>query len=389
MFNTLTIQYPSDTQYFQQIVSKAADGGPAYYFNQDTANTVWLTTKPSGNPTTVDAAPLLPQTGLSLDGSIDVYAFCAVKGLTAIVAVFPSATSFNTAAVVTNLFSGGTPSGVSALTVAAGVTTTILNMVDVSLYNSYDITFGAFLQNQGIGENAFTARITFTWYDAPGVIVYSETFEPWVGNNVLANLGGYPNTWGSGKMHGRYLSVTLFNYSATAPASLTVQYLSIFASPRIVDNTLWRQDASTGLAVNPGAGGFSWVSAYQTASGAISPGAAPAGNENILAQIDSVAVGASSKNFWPFSMFNGPVTIRYNQSGTWANAAAICSAAGGISGNILPGASNAGIVTLLPNITGQETQVTINAPHAPLFLVTTANTTPPTFSLIAVAKEGQ
>lgn len=383
-FSVITVGSPQPGQVMAQATQIVEAGGPSVLVvNTSTTKTVYLS---QDNYVTVADAqapvitPLGPGGSVTFDGSLNVYAVTA-PGVVVNLNLYPSAVNFTASTVVTPLSSGGSQSGTPAFTVPLNSTVTVVNLVDVTAFSSYDLTFGAFVANQNSLGAAMTARIVLTWYDAPGVPCYTEAWEPWVANNTLVNLGtAFPNTWGSGPMHGTLLSVTIQNQGDTA---MTVQYFNVFASPRQADKSVWRQDPSGAMGVAP-AGSYVFQPAWSTLAMNFSSA------ENLLAQIDDEAVNASAKWFYPFGMWSGPVWIRYNQSGTFANQSVIISGVGLIGGILQPGAACPGIVAALANTTGLEQEVLVNAPHAPLALVITAPaTSPPTFSLIAIAKEGQ
>lgn len=92
-FRQVTVTYPTVNGYVQ-VVSKVANSGAVYLYNNDASQTIYLTDNPVGNPASVDAIPLGPLTGVSLDGSSDVYAFMLTPGTSAILSLIPGGSSF-------------------------------------------------------------------------------------------------------------------------------------------------------------------------------------------------------------------------------------------------------------------------------------------------------
>jgi hypothetical protein len=92
-FRQVTVTYPTQNGYVQ-VISKVGDQGAVYLYNNDASQTIYLTDNPAGNPASVDAIPLGPLTGVSLDGNSDVFAFMLTPGTSAILSLIPGGGSF-------------------------------------------------------------------------------------------------------------------------------------------------------------------------------------------------------------------------------------------------------------------------------------------------------
>lgn len=422
-----------DQSGFVRLISAASNSGPQLVFNPSII-TVFVTNSQRGNTATVDNAPLEPGGAISFDGSQDIYAFTNIPGATADISILPSALSralgtiaingnvnatvtgnvnvTNTPSVTvsgtpnvnissgsvaittpapidvsaanvnvlpqsigpfTQLYGQGTTGGASAFTVATSATATPLNLVDVSKYASYDLSFAAFVATQGTINAALTNPIVLQWYDdnTSGIPVYQEEWWVW----MAASLGGLgsavPNVWGTGKMHGRYMTVSVSNFGNSL---MTVQYMHVYGSPRDGGYSNWRQNGNAMTITSSG-------STLQQSLGQ--------GFDNRLGELNGFSVGVSSFIFVPLSLFSGPIFARSNANQAWANPLVLCHAAQLKSGGIVTGTGNQGILWNAGTATGDQVNSGLIAPRAPLFFAAAATGTPPSWTFLVTAKESQ
>lgn len=435
---TIRVTYP-DQSGFIRLVSAASNSGSQLFYNSSTTVTIFFTNAQRGNVQTVDAAPLEPGGAISFDGSQDVYAFTVTPGTFADISVLPSATNralgnltiqgnvnatvtgnvnvTNTPSVTvtgtpnvniasgsvaittpapidvsaanvnilpqsigpfTQLYGQGTQNGASAFTVAggAGNSNTVLNLIDVSKYASYDLSFAGFVATQNTAGAALVAGITLQWFDdnTSGVAVYQEQWQVWVAGSLVQIGAPFPNVWGTGKMHGRYLTVKVVNIGGT---QLTCQYMHIFGSPRDCSVSNWRQDA-TAMSI-ASATGFTLLNV----------GGSPA--LNTLGLLAGSPLSPSTTYFVPLNLFSGPIYVRSNANNAWNNPLVLATALGMQFGNPAVGTACPGILWNFGTATGDQISgASLTAIRAPLFLVgVTTSTASPNWSLDTTMKEGQ
>jgi hypothetical protein len=236
-FNQVTVSSPAGVAApATQLVE--ASGLDVLVFNTSTTVTVYLSavnSALSSDAGTPVVSPLGPQQSIVFNGNLDVFAVVA-PNLTAVLNLYPSATNYTPFVSVTTLFSFLSGGG-SFITAPAGTTITLLNMADVSLYASYDLSM-ALLGIQNVVGAALCARVTLSWYDdlVSGIPVFQEIWNPW----VVTSIPGMPpqGIIGSGPMHGKYFSISITN---PGTQTINVFYVNIFGSPRPVPLSDWRQ----------------------------------------------------------------------------------------------------------------------------------------------------
>jgi hypothetical protein len=237
-FNQVTVSSPAGVAApATQLVESS--GVDVLVFNTSTTVTVFLSAVNSALPSdagTPVVSPLGPQQSIVFNGELDVFAVVAAN-LTAVLNLYPSATNYTPFVSVTTLFQFATGGGMF-ITILPGATVTLLNMADVSLYASYDLSMALINSGQGTIGSLLCARITLSWFDdlVSGVPVFQEIWNPW----VVTSIPGVPpqGIIGSGPMHGKYFSVTIANPGVN---SVAVSYANIFGSPRPSPVSDWRQ----------------------------------------------------------------------------------------------------------------------------------------------------
>ncbi len=218
-----------------------ATGLDVLVYNTDTTNTVWLSENNYTSTADVgsnNVTPLGPQESVVFNGKLPVFAVCA-SGVTVVLNLYPSATNFTPFTQVTSLYSSLTPPAGTTfpLTIAANGSFTPINLVDVSLYQSYDIGLLAIDASQATSGHALAFNVTLTWYDdlVSGVPVFRESWNPW----VLQTQGSTPGIIGSGPMHGRYMTIVISNQTGFP---FNLNFFNLFGSNRNVQLSDWRQN---------------------------------------------------------------------------------------------------------------------------------------------------
>jgi hypothetical protein len=289
-FNEVTVSSPAGVA--APATQLVVAGGPdVLVFNTSTTVTVFLSETNDalpGDAGTPRVSPLGPQQSIVFDGTMNVFAVVAA-GLTAVVDLYPSAINYTSFTGVTSLFSGGSASGAPFTSVAAGATITPLNLVDVSLYTSYDLSIAAIDTAQATAGHALSFSIRLSWYDdlTSGLAVFEEIWHPWVVTGLPATAPR--GIIASGPMHGKYFSVSVMN-PGSGPVS--VQYLNVFGSPRNLQVSDWRQflnnEVSDAVLVNM----------FSTALGF----------DNNLADTEGSFIAAANTTYlMPFCLYAGPV----------------------------------------------------------------------------------
>jgi len=271
---------------------------------------------------------------------------------------------------VTPLSTAGSLSGATnAASIPAGGFYTPLNMVDVSLFNSYDLDAYCYASPAGSAGAPITALIQLQWFDdlVSGVVVFEEDWWIWVGR---AQLPADSTLAATGPMHGRYMTLTMTIPNATT--GLIVQYMNIFGSPRTVPYSDWRQNLAT---IAPESSGIT-----------MQPSTAGSGFDNILAYVQGAALAAGAVIFIPIGLYAGPVYYSINYSQTPNNTLVIATVANLVSGQIVAGTGMPGILVTDAAAAGAFAFGNLILPRAPCALVlhgnaTTAGTV--TFTMIA------
>src|ERR1700685_4249545 len=121
---------------------------------------------------------------------------------------------------------------------ASGGTSKPVTLVDVSQYNSYDLSAAFVDTAQATAGHALTVQIQVAFYDdlVSGIPIYQEDWYPWVVSQTPTP--GLQGLIGCGPMHGHYMSIVITNNGAGA---VTIPYFNLFGSPRNVQQSDWRQ----------------------------------------------------------------------------------------------------------------------------------------------------
>lgn len=233
-----------------------------------------------------------------------------------------------------------------------------LNLVDVSLFNSYDIDGYAYANPAGSVGAPLMAEIQLQWFDdqLSGIPVFEEDWWIWVGR---ASLAGAPTLAGTGPMHGKFMSLTVSIPSATS--ALTVQYMNIFGSPRTVPYSDWRQNLVT---IQPESSGISLL-----------PSSQGSGFDNVLAYIYGAPLAAGAVVFIPIALYAGPVYFLINYSQTPNNQVAIVNLEGLTSGQIVAGTGAPGLLFTTGAAAAAFTFGNLILPRAPCAFVIHGNAT--------------
>lgn len=272
--------------------------------------------------------------------------------------------------------SGGISGGGGTLP-SGGGSVTLVSLVDVSQYQSYDLAMNVYNTSQttvaGVPE---TFDINLLWFDdlTSGIPVFTETWHPWVLNTTVA-LNGVPSLVGTGPMHGHYLTITA-NGPAAATASATVQYFNLFGSPRNVAVSDWRQ-ASFGRIKDP------TVTAIRTTLGDYN------GYDNVLATTaGAFNVTASTSYYMPLALYAGPARISLQYIGaTTIQNAEVCDIG---SSNTPTGSLNntSGKLVTFGTTTGSTSELNFILPRSACALFVTIGTTGGQVAVYCAGQQG-
>jgi hypothetical protein len=224
------------------------------------------------------------------------------------------------AVVAASLVSMGSLTSGSGITIAVGSSTTLLSLVDVSSYASYDFTIYAYVSGRGAGSpNGYSVKLL--WYDdlVSGIPVFQEEWWPFTGINSSSTIA--PAAIGTGPMHGRYLSVIVTN-PPSSTFTINVQFVNIYGSPRSTPYSDWRQ---SGVACQPGDTTYTFPVSAPFIGDTI---------DNTLLAL-STTMPISQSLLIPIGMYSGPVGIYFNAEENFnINPALYATTGGAVSGSI-------------------------------------------------------
>jgi hypothetical protein len=272
---------------------------------------------------------------------------------------------------VTSLVSSGSLSGATnAATLASSASSYMpMNLVDVSLFQSYDINGYVYANPAGSVGAPLYALFQLQWFDdlVSGIPVFEEDWMIWTGRASQTTISPLA---GTGPMHGRYMSLTITIPLATTGA--VVQFLNVFGSGRTVPYSDWRQNTSL---VQPESSGIT----YQGSTSGT-------GFDNVLADIDGITLGVGATIFVPCGLYSGPAWYRLRTGNQPAQDCSIATVLGSVSGGIVAGSGMPGIIIDLGEPNNVETTGIIFLPRAPVCFIIHGNATTGTsvgFKLIA------
>jgi hypothetical protein len=277
---------------------------------------------------------------------------------------------------VVSLLSEGSllPSGFAG-TLIPGFNGITMPLTDVSGFASYDINLYGYALDAGAVGAAVTIQVTLQWFDdqTSGIPVFEEVWDIWAGRAATA---ANDTLSGSGPMHGRYMTAIL-SIPPTAAFNVTMQYVNIYGSNRIVPYSDWRQDGQT---VQPETNGLAIIAGAGTAT------------DNILGSFSNTPFLASTGYWLPMGMYSGPIYFRLAPS-TPLMFAAIVACSYAISGALIAGAACPGILAelyaggALTPYYANGAIGTVLAPRGPCALIFQTTATAPTISFMATAQQ--
>jgi hypothetical protein len=275
---------------------------------------------------------------------------------------------------VTPLTQSGSLTGTPARTIVAGTPYTALNLVDVSLFSSYDLNLLMTALNPGAVNSALCAQIQLQWFDdlISGIPVFEEDWWVWVASATGLPSAGTNPLAGSGPMHGRYLTVNI-SIPITATSNSVLQFLNIFGSNRTVPYSDWRQDTQF---VFPGTSGFTTM-------------AGGAAFDNLLAQsVTTTSLAAGTSYILPCGLYSGPIYFWFQFSNTPAQNIVLADVQGLVSGQVVGGTACPGTIFSNPGTAATPVSGTLLLPRAPCAWVIHANaTTGGTLELMTIAQQ--
>jgi hypothetical protein len=122
--------------------------------------------------------------------------------------------------------------------VGAGGTDTIVSLVDISQYESYDLATAFVDTSQNTAGHALVQTVSVQFFDdlTSGIPIYQETWYPWVVSQTPTV--GLQGVIGCGPVHGHYMTIKVSNGGSGA---VTIPYFNLYGSPRNVQVSDWRQ----------------------------------------------------------------------------------------------------------------------------------------------------
>jgi len=270
---------------------------------------------------------------------------------------------------VTPLVQLGSQTGIpSGPTVPAAGFLNLIFQQDVSLFASYDINFNCVAVSPGAAGSALVGQINLVWFDdmTSGIPVFEEDWFFWVGRSTITS--GNP-LGGTGPMHGRFMSVTMF-LPPTTVNGMSIQYLNLFGSNRVVPYSDWRQNCQL---VQPESSGTSLLAGSGTSF------------DNVLCETNA-ALTAGSLQFLPCGLYAGPAYYQVQMTQTPAQSLTLVNLSGYISGGIIFGAPVVG--QLVSNGAAAEFSGEVILPRGPCAWMIHANaTTGGNANIITVAQQ--
>jgi hypothetical protein len=344
---------------------------PVLIVNTDPVNTVYVSENLAYLPgDTTQTTPIPPNASVVFNGASDVFAIAAA-GTSAAVSVFPSGIAYTQPAAITPLAQKGSFSGSSAGTITVVTSFTVMSLVDVTSFASYDINLFTFNVSPGAVGAPVTTQVNLQWFDdlVSGIPVFQEMWFIWNGRAVPSSV--FNTLSGCGPMHGRYLTITLFIAPSSA-SNVTVQYVNVYGSNRVVPYSDWRQNAQ---GVNPQVNSFT----IQQGGGT--------GFDNDLANISGAVLGASAQIFVPLGLYAGPVWYRYQGTVAALHNVVIADISGTIGGQWVSGTGMPGaLLNISPNDAAEHSGI-INLPRAACAFVLQAPVAGMTFSFYCAAQQ--
>jgi hypothetical protein len=281
--------------------TQLVEGNPQYpvdvlVFNTSTSVTVYLTQDNSYQSLDAGGAnvsPLGPQQSIVFDGTLSVYGSCN-PGSTAVLNLYPSATNFTSASTVTSLFTSGNSTGTAITAIPANSSVNVVQNIDISAYNSYDMSTYIVNSTQAIAGSAMAIKFEFKFYDdlVSGIPVFIEDWYPWCGS-IFPPASPFSGLTATGPMHGHYLTITVTNGSAQA---VGLAWLNLFGSPRLMELSDWREN----MVNNAPADAVLHVGVSGVGSG----------YDNVLCDFQGTLT-AGQNYLIPFNLYSGPVNIFY------------------------------------------------------------------------------
>jgi hypothetical protein len=339
------------------------DGEDVLLFNSSTVNTVYLTAQNAYTSTdagTLRVTPLGPQQSVVFNGDKDVFGVCPL-GTTAVVFCYPSATNYTPFNTTQSLFNTGNPGSGPYFTIPANTFNYQVFSGDVSRWNSYDLSLYAYGTPQNSGS-AQALQISLSWYDVPYTTasppsaIFVENWYCYIGTAKLTN--DFNLMAANGPMHGQYMTVTITNIGSSP---VSVDWFNLFASPRTVPYSDWRQDSSNLAAVN--------LLQLNGLSPALDTETAGTGFENILVSIPNQVFGTGLQ-FIPMPLYSGPVSMNWSvNTQALVNAPVLVALTTQTGGELVAGTACPGVIDSFSNTIGVQDRHSFNFPRAPVILI--------------------
>jgi hypothetical protein len=255
--------------------------------------------------------PLQPGASIAFDGSVSVYGICP-SGLSAQMAVVPGGGAYSPGISIASLFSA-----TNTLTVPNGAPgeLTIVNLIDISAYQSYDLSFALVNAAMATAGTAVACRVDVVFYDdlVSGIPVYREIWYPFCAIAVTGNNNVHPQgIVANGPMHGHYMSIQIYNPGST---NVSIPYFNLFGSPRNAQLSDWRQ---------------SLENSFNDGTHHLIGNNSGFGYDNVVCDSGGFgSLNASSNYIMPFNLYTGPIDWLFQIGGGLVVSAAVIINLGG------------------------------------------------------------
>lgn len=241
---------------------------------------------------------------------------------------------------------------------------TIVNMINVSQFASYDLNMYLYASPAGANLDVVVVGFLLQWYDdlVSGIPVFEEDWWVWAGR--AATSMGNNSLAGAGPMHGKYMTVIAF-LPSTATGGAVFQYFNLFGSGRSVPYSDWRQNPQT---LNPEIFNLTTLLGSQEGTGF----------DNNLGSVSNFSIAEGIISFIPLALYSGPVYYRFQGlTNAPANNPVILSTQQGVGGTFTAGT---GQPNILVSMTADllEHEGTFLAPRAPCIFIVRASASGPT-----------
>lgn len=322
------------------LLVQSSGAGLSTFINNDPVNTIWLGFSSSITTSGTNSIPLLPQSSIMLTGVVYAVSNVANAGPLSIISgsvYYNPGSNLGLSQLLNPASQNINPSGFFTS-----------DTVNVTNFSGWDLQVLAYCGLQANVGAPLACQVTLSWFaDAAGLIpLYRERWAGWLGNGPATSSP----MLGSGKHHGPYMNITVFNPGSTEP--MTLQSLILWGTGRDVPVSFFSQTPPSTM--NPGIAG-------------LIPTPGSDGADNTLFEVGNLAV-TSGQKWMPLPLHAGRLWIRYSIATALATGLTINNGNALTNGVLGTGPNTPGCLYNFTNVAGNEFDTTIIAPRSPLWL---------------------